>query len=134
MIVSDTNLLIYLFVKGEYTQVAEEVLKTDDDWIVPSLWKHEFRNALATMVNNNRITTSSAFEIVDEATSRMVDQEFPVASRQVLELSRRSSLSSYDCEFVALALKVDTQLVTSDQEIIESFPTVAISPKQFLGA
>ena len=47
MIVADTNLLVYLFINGDKTPLAQDVLKKAPHWIVPPLWQSEFRNVLA---------------------------------------------------------------------------------------
>jgi hypothetical protein len=36
-----------------------------------------------------------------------------------------STCSSYDCEFVALAMQLDTSLVTMDGELLRAFPNRA---------
>jgi predicted nucleic acid-binding protein len=40
----------------------------------------------------------------------------------VLELVRDSDCSAYDCEFVALATKLDAKLVTMDRKLLRAFP------------
>jgi predicted nucleic acid-binding protein len=47
----------------------------------------------------------------------------------VLELVRDSDCSAYDCEFIALAEKLDVKLVTMDTKILKAFPgrTVALN-------
>ena len=53
--------------------------------------------------------------------------EFDVHSRDVLELVRDSECSAYDCEFVSLAARLGTKLVTMDKKVLKAFPTHAVS-------
>jgi predicted nucleic acid-binding protein len=50
----------------------------------------------------------------------------------MLELAHRSGCTAYDCEFVALAEKLELPLVTSDPQILKAFPDQALSPRDFL--
>jgi predicted nucleic acid-binding protein len=52
--------------------------------------------------------------------------EFEVDSRTVLELVRDSDCSAHDCEFMALAMKLDTRLVTVDKKLLRAFPKRAV--------
>lgn len=45
----------------------------------------------------------------------------------MLELVRDSDCSAYDCEFVALAVKLDTKLVTVDKKLLKAFPDRAVA-------
>ena len=53
--------------------------------------------------------------------------EFKVESSAVLELVRNSDCSAYDCEFIALAMKLDTKLVTMDKKLQRAFPKRAVA-------
>jgi predicted nucleic acid-binding protein len=55
--------------------------------------------------------------------------EYEVESRRGLELVRDSDCSAYDCEFVALAAWLGTQVVTMDAKLLKAFPkhTLALS-------
>ena len=62
----------------------------------------------------------------------MAQNEFDVPSPHILALVNESNCSSYDCEFVALANHLNTQLVTQDKKVLQEFPSTAISIKDFL--
>lgn len=132
MIVADTNLLVYLYVRGLRTAQAEAVLVRDSAWAAPVLWRSEFRNTLAGLVRAHEIELDDAVRISHEAERRMGDAEYSVASQQVLELAIRSRCSAYDCEFIALAQDLRVPFVTADRQVLTAFPSTAVSPTEFV--
>ena len=60
------------------------------------------------------ISFEQANSLQKEAESLLEGAEFEVDSRTVMELVRDSDCSAYDCEFVALALKLETKLLTNE--------------------
>ena len=129
MIVVDSNVLAYLYLPGEYTAAAEALLEQDSDWAAPILWRSEFRNILAGYIRRKAITFEQANSLQREAESLHEGAEFEVESLAVLELVRDSDCSAYDCEFIALAMKLDTKLITMDKKLLRAFPkrTIALS-------
>jgi predicted nucleic acid-binding protein len=129
VIVVDTNVLAYLYLPGDRTSQAETLLQREPEWAAPVLWRSEFRNILAGYIRQKTITFDQACALQDEAESMLAGAEFEVDSSAVLELVRDSSCSAYDCEFVALAMKLNTKLVTADKKLLQAFPsrTVALS-------
>jgi len=75
VIVADTNLLVYLYVRGQRTAQAEAVLVRDPVWVAPLLWRSEFRNTLAGLVRRREIDLDDAIRIAHEAEHRMVGGE-----------------------------------------------------------
>lgn len=122
MIVVDPNVLAYLYLPCEHTMAAEALLEQDPDWAAPLLWRSEFRNILAGYLRRNTLSFEQAERLQSEAESLLEGLEFEVDSHAVLELVRDSDCSAYDCEFVALALKLDTRLVTLDKKLLRAFP------------
>jgi predicted nucleic acid-binding protein len=45
----------------------------------------------------------------------------------VLELVRDNDCSAYDCDFVALAKRLDTQMMTLGKKVLKAFPKRAVS-------
>jgi predicted nucleic acid-binding protein len=129
MIVVDSNVLAYLYLPGEHTAAAEALLQSDPDWAAPLLWRSEFRNVLAGYLRRGALTFEQAYALQREAESLLASSEYPVDSLTVLELVRDSDCSAYDCEFVALAMRLDTMLVTLDSKLLRAFPKRALALK-----
>ena len=126
MIVVDSNILAYLYLPGERTADAEALLEKDPEWAAPVLWSSEFRNILAGYTRRKTLTFEQACSLQSEAEDLLSGSEFEVDSRAVLELVRDSNCSAYDCEFIALAIKLDTKLVTADKKVLRAIPNRAM--------
>ena len=132
MIIADTNLMIYLYVKGQRTTQAEAVLQKDPMWAAPILWRSEFRNTLMGLVRNHGLILDDALEMIAEAEHWMAGREYTVVSHRVMKLAEQSKCSAYDCEFVSLAQELGVTLVTADRQILKAFSGLAISPEGFM--
>jgi predicted nucleic acid-binding protein len=130
MIVADTNLVSYLLIPGQFTDLVKEVLKRDKVWVAPPLWQHEFLNVVASSVRANHIALADGELILAEAPVyvRSIDHK---RSSDVLRLSVETKIATYDCEFVVLARSLSTFLVTKDKALLRAFPDVAVSIEDF---
>jgi predicted nucleic acid-binding protein len=122
MIVADTNVITYLGIDSPYTALAEQLLLKDCDWIVPRLWRSEFRNVLALYLCKALLTLDQALQIQSEMEDFLGGREYEVSSFDVLRLANNSACSAYDCEFVALAKSFEIKMVTLDRKLARSFP------------
>lgn len=127
MIVVDSNILACLYLPGEHTAAAEALLVRDGHWNAPLLWRSEFRNILTGYLRRGALTLEQACALQLEAESLMAGAEHEVDSRAVLALAHVSHCSAYDCEFVALARQLGTQLVTMDGKLLRAFPQDALA-------
>jgi predicted nucleic acid-binding protein len=126
MIVVDSNVIAYLYLPTPFTALAERLLERRSPWVAPVLWRSEIRNVLAQYLRRKSLTLTQALEIQEEAEGLLAGREFDVPSLEVLRLVERSGCSAYDCEFVALAIKLDVPLVTVDKKILSEFPAIAV--------
>lgn len=133
MIVADSNLIAYLLIPGEWTEDAEAVLRRDPAWVAPPLWRSEFRNVLALYLRTGTLRLPTALEILDDAERLMDGREMAPDGEQVLRLAHASGCTAYDCEFVQVARTLDLPLVTSDRRLLDRFPEIARSPRDFAG-
>lgn len=125
MIVVDTNVIAYFYLPGERTLQAEALYALDNDWAVPVLWRSEFRNILAGCLRRGQLSFEQALSITREAEMLVAGREYEVSSLDVMELVRNSDCSAYDCEFVALAKRLNVALVTADSQILKAFPVIS---------
>jgi predicted nucleic acid-binding protein len=132
MIVVDTNILIYYFVKSDHSETAVQVHKKDPVWVAPFLWRSEFRNTLLLYLRKELLTLPQIFRLVQTAEDKMRDHEFHVMADEVFRVANVSNCSAYDCEFVALAKELGVPLVTADKQILRDFPETAVPPQQFV--
>ena len=122
----DSNVVAYLYLPGEHTAAAEQLLEREPEWAAPVLWRSEFRNILAGYLRRRMLTFEQACSLQTEAEALLAGSEFDVESQVVLELLRDSDCSAYDCEFIALAKRLETKLVTVDEKLLRAFPKHAI--------
>lgn len=127
MIVVDTNVIAYCWIRGDRTALAQRVRLLDPDWHVPILWRSELRSVLALHVRRGSLALEDAAAVMAATESALAGREHLIASDTVLELAARTGLSAYDCEFIALAQALLVPLVTEDRSVLKAFPDLAVS-------
>ncbi len=132
MIVADSNLIAYLFIPGDKSGLAEDVLLKDADWAVPLLCRSEVRNILALYMRHHGMSLAQGRETMEKAEHLWKSREYAVPSDDILELTCDHHITAYDGEFVVLAKQLGVPLVTFDKAVRKAFPVIAISPEDFL--
>ena len=132
MIVVDTNILAYLWLPCELTELAEKALRKDSSWVSVPLWRSEFRNVLAVYLRKKLISYEEALNTIMNAENQMQNSEYSINTLQVLHKVRDSNCSAYDCEYIALADALNCKFLTNDKKIVRSFPDIAVSLKTFV--
>jgi predicted nucleic acid-binding protein len=125
VIVVDTNVLVYLWLRESFADSATRLLAADPEWIAPLLWRSEFRNVVVGALRRRTISSQAALAAIEGAERQMDANERMVDSRAVLRLAMASRCSAYDCEYVALAEDMGVPLVTNDVQILKDFPLIA---------
>lgn len=131
MIVVDTNLLAYFYLRSEHSDLADKAFLKDPNWVAPLLWRSEFLSVLTACLRKGIVSLEVAVECAGEAELVMEGGEYSVSSLDVLRLAAQSRCSAYDCEFVALARELNVPLVTTDRQILSDFPDVARALEEF---
>lgn len=128
MIVVDASVLAHLVLEGESTEAARRLHEEDSDWCAPLMCRSELRSVATKHVRSGQVSPAGALEALHAAELVLGGRELPVASDRVLDLALGSGCSSYDCEYVALALELNVPLATLDGEVLGAFPEVARRP------
>jgi len=131
MIVVDTNVVAYLLIPGEHTDVARAVFARDPVWAAPLLWRSELRNVLAPYLRRGDMDVVHATMVQALAEECLLGREHVMESAAVLELANTSGRSAYDCEFVMVARVLRVPLVTFDRQLLRTFPETAVSASVF---
>ena len=133
MIVVDTNVIHYCWVRGQNTEVAQTVRRKDPDWHAPILWRSELRNVLTAYLRRRLMSRIQIAEILRTADRAFVESEHIVGDDLVLDVVESSTLTAYDAEFVALADTLSVPLVTADKAVLKAFPGRALTMEAFVG-
>lgn len=131
MIVADTNLIVYLYITGDQSNLAQKVLVKDPYWIAPPLWQSEFRNVLAGYMRRG-MTLKQAQQTMKDTLAVMENRQVEPSSEKILELLANSQCTAYDGEFIALAYQIGIPLITADKQLLDQFPNVTISLEKFV--
>jgi predicted nucleic acid-binding protein len=134
VIVVDTNVIAYLFLTSDKSELAEIALRKDSDWVAPLLWRSELRNVLVLYMRKELLALDEAQRIMSAAADLMRGREYAATSAHILRLAATSGCSAYDCEFVAVAEDLQVNLVTVDNKILKSFPLIATSLPAYCSA
>jgi len=132
MIVVDSQLIAALLLNNEKTDLAREVLRRDDEWIAPLLWRSEFRQLLAFYLRKKVLTLRQASLIMQEAESLMQGGQFEIPSLDILTVTEKYDCSAYAAEYIALAQEQGVPLVTMDKMYLRKFPAVTMNAESFI--
>lgn len=128
MSVIDTNTLIALTIaKGAKRLDIGQFL--DEECIAPTLCKTEFVHVLLKYLKANLISYQQA-EVAIETMLAIIKFDCFSRPEDILALAKTFKITAYDAEFVSLAIERDTQLVTFDKALLNTFPDICKKPIQ----
>lgn len=131
MIVVDTNVVAYTLIEGAQTALARQARLLDTEWRLPTLWRHEFLNILATYARRGGASVSAVTSLWEQAVELFSPGERRVDMPLALRLAVHHRVSAYDAQFVALAQTLDAPCLTEDQRLLKAFPDRALSLEAF---
>lgn len=90
------------------------------------------RNILVNYQKKKILDLKQCKTTMNIALELLKNKEYSPNSDGILELSAKSGCTAYDCEYVALAISLQTQLITNDKQILNAFPKTAMKMSEFL--
>jgi predicted nucleic acid-binding protein len=133
VIVVDTNVIHYCWVRGQNTELAQAVRRQDPDWHAPILWRSELRNVLTAYLRQGLMSRAEIVGVLSLADRALAESEHIVGDDLVLDIVASCTLTAYDAEFVALAGALSVPLVTADKAVLKAFPDRAVTMDAFVG-
>jgi predicted nucleic acid-binding protein len=133
MIVADVDLVAYFWIEQTRSGAARRVRRRDAAWVVPPLWRTEFRAILRGHLGTGRMTPEEARSFAEKAGADLAGAEHDVNGAHVLRLIGETDCSAYDAEYVALARALAVPLVTGRRALAKRFPQTAVVMEDFGG-
>ena len=131
MIVADTNLLVYLLVPSPFTEQAERVRAREKIWVAPPLIRRELLSAFGQHMRRGHLTRDAALRAYRRGLT-MVEVSVLVSDPiAVLRMVEQTGCSTYDAEYVWLAMDLGLDLITADRDVVRLFPDVAVDIAEF---
>lgn len=132
MIVADANLVIYRYLRGPLSPLADAVVRRDADWRTTSLWKYEFTSAAVKMIRGRVVGEVEALAAIAMAADEMTAREVAVPQERALRVALLHGVSAYDAQYAALADTLGVQCVTADAAFARKTPLFTILASDFV--
>jgi predicted nucleic acid-binding protein len=128
VIVVVTNVIAYLVLKGDQSEVCSNLYEYDPDWTAPRLWRDELANVLATYERQNLLARQDALLAFQDAEAAINGNEFDISIDKILSVSARTGCTGYDAQYIALAEDLGLKLYTFDKRILQKAEELARRP------
>ena len=131
MIIVDVNVVAYLLIAGDKTELAQQAWAKDPQWRLPSHWRHELLNVLAAYVHSGGTAADDAVAIWRRAIALLGSEEEQPPMEQALLLAAEQQISAYDAQYVALAHTHKLPLISENRALQLKFPEIVLSLQEF---
>jgi predicted nucleic acid-binding protein len=127
MLVVDTNIIAPFYIRGADTERVLELYLSDNLWRTDPLALIEFSNILATYQRSRYLTTSTARACLIEAERFLHPHYVHLTHETALTIAIRYRVTTYNARFLAVALHLNTRLVTEDKKLRAAAPKLTQS-------
>ncbi|MGI8819930.1 MAG: type II toxin-antitoxin system VapC family toxin [Chthoniobacterales bacterium] len=128
MIVADCSIIARLIIGIGETGAVDALWVRDNHWAVPTLWEAEFASVLLKYERAGQLSPTAADGHALRASTLLRRATHFLPIQRVMETARRTTCSSYDSYYVALAEDLQVPLYTFDRAIAKKCPDTAFEP------
>lgn len=116
--VVDASVVLKWFVPEADSPASRRLLDTEHQFVAPDLLFSEVGNAVWKRVRRRELSADEGQRLIDDIAEVAVES---VATRELLgdacAIAIATNQTVYDCMYLALAVRLDTQLVTADRRL-----------------
>lgn len=115
--VLDNSVVCGWFLENQATAYTDAIIERlrDERASVPALWELAFTNVLRTACLRQKLTAEAAQRVISQIVSLPIDVDrHPVPASELLALSLRFGVSTYDAAYLELALRLQLPLASAD--------------------
>jgi predicted nucleic acid-binding protein len=140
VLVVDASVVLKWFVPEIHSEAARQLLKQDHQYFAPDLLFAETANAVWKKVVRGELSSSSGQRLVRDIEAIAVETvPCRTLSTDAYALATATNRSVYDAMYLALAVRLETQMITADERLARALaraPSAApyIRTVQDLGA
>ena len=114
-IVTDASIILASFLEDEWPDAAPALADLDrNEWVVPTLWWFELRNALIINERCRRTSPELSAGFLRHLSGMPTTVDTVPDSDLVMQLARRHRLTVYDATHLELAIRLGLPLATLD--------------------
>ena len=125
--VVDASVVLKWFFPGTHSADARRLLATAHQYVAPDLLFPEVGSAVWERVRRGELSSDEGQRLIDDIADVAVET---IAMRGLIgeacAIAMASGQTVYDSTYLALAVRLDTQLVTADQRLWNAVSTNAV--------
>ena len=116
---------------SDYSEAVARALRTDRAH-VPVIWELELTNVLRTACMRQRMHAQRAQAVLTQLAALPISVDrHPVARSELLALSLRFGLSTYDAAYLELALRLQCPIATRDEALLAAAMAAGVGGLEF---
>lgn len=119
MIVIDTCVVFHLFNDTILNKKVQQLVSENPQVILPPIWQEEYANILVKFNRKDTLPHHKILESYSNVVDQLAPHEIPTNKKEALRIALEYNISSYDAQFVELAMRHSLWLVTEDYEILK---------------